>query len=412
MNKKISKIFAVALAFVLCFAMATPAFAAGNYTGMTGTDHLTTTFDKYLVMDSNAKVPNVKFNFSITAGTPLPAANGKFEVLKGVFSEDGSKPSISNSGVVSFASNDATFTTATAASGDYVKGDLTNKKYAKQTAVIDFTGVVFKEPGVYRYVITEDTTAKQGIVYDTAATRILDVYVEDASTDTAKLLKIAGYVFHATATQPDVDSVKFGTAENTAAENTAASDYKSQGFTNEYISHDLTFKKTVSGNQASRDKYFKFTVTITGALPNTKYNVNITNAEAAPSGNSATTYTNMENPSEIETDATGAVTQTFYLQHNQYITIEGLTDGALWEITEDAEGYKSTVVAKEGETALAGAADTDGIHSDSSAAFDNYREGVVPTGVLLTVAPFAVLMLVGIAGAVAIILKKKRTSDK
>ena len=37
-------------------------------------------------------------------------------------------------------------------------------------------------------------------------------------------------------------------------------DDKTDGFTNEYKSKDLVFKKEVVGNQASRDKYFEFTL--------------------------------------------------------------------------------------------------------------------------------------------------------
>lgn len=43
---------------------------------------------------------------------------------------------------------------------------------------------------------------------------------------------------------------------------------------------------------------------------------------------------------------------------------------------------------------------------DTNVTFTNTRGGVIPTGVIITVAPFAALMLVGIAGA-AVILKKK-----
>lgn len=399
MNKKISKILAVALAFVLCFAMAAPAFAAGNYTGMaTESDKTSTTFDKYLVMDADANVPAVMFSFTIAAGTGVAAGTGTVAVLPGVMT-----PTPPTVGTAVFTSTTEAKTTLQ--TGDEVDFNASTQKYAKQQVTVDFSGVTFTEPGIYRYVITETAGTVKGIVNDTNNVRYLDVYVEDASTDSAKLLKIAGYVLHT------VEDATVAAGSNMGADRDQTY-VKSKGFTNQYITHDLTFSKTVSGNQASRDKYFAFTVSITDALPNTKYSVNITGAEAKSGTNAATIADNagQTNVTEIETDEFGAVTKTFYLQHGQSITIEGLTDGAKWEITENAEDYKSSVVAKEGETPLAGAADTDGIHDDSTAAFTNTREGVVPTGVLLTVAPFAVLMLVGIAGIVAVLLKKKRAS--
>ena len=42
----------------------------------------------------------------------------------------------------------------------------------------------------------------------------------------------------------------------------AYTDKKSQGFTNSFDTSDLTLRKQVTGNQASRDKYFEFTLNI------------------------------------------------------------------------------------------------------------------------------------------------------
>ena len=403
MNKKrFSKVFALALAFVLCFAMAIPAFAAGtNYTGMTGTaDKFKTTFDKYLVMDADANVPNVEFSFSIEPGARIAAGSNTVAILPGVMT-----PTVGKAMFTSTTGANPTLVT-----GDEVDFDSNTQKYAKQQVTVDFTGVQFTEPGIYRYVITENTCSVKGIVTD-ANPRYLDVYVEDASTSDAKLLTIAGYVIHTVADA----TVAAGTDKG--ADQTQ-SYVKSKGFTNKYITHDLTFSKAVTGNQASRDKYFAFTVKIEGALPNTTYNVNLINADAKSGKNAATIAENTEknNKSSIITDASGNAEETFYLQHGQSIKIEGLTDGAVWTITENAEDYKASVSVNNGAATAANSATSDnadteevkeGITADTTVDFTNKREGVVPTGVLLAVAPFAILMLIGIAGVVFVTLKKK-----
>ena len=402
--KRFSKILAVVLAFVLCFAMAMPAFAAGTiYTGMTGdADSFKTTFDKYLVMDKGASVPAAEFTFTIAPGKGATAGNGTVAILPGVMT-----PTV---GKAVFASNTGTNTTLQ--TGDEVTFNSATQKYAKQLVTVDFTGVQFTEPGIYRYVISENSCSVKGIVID-ANPRYLDVYVEDATgIDGVKKLTIAGYVLHTVANA----SVAAGTGMGAAESQTYV---KSKGFTNQYIAHDLTFSKAVDGNQASRDKYFAFTVKIEGALPTTSYNVNINNADAISGTNSATIAANAgkTNATAITTDGNGNAEVTFYLQHGQSITIEGLTDGTVWTITENEEDYKASVSVNKGTSTDANHATSDnaatvevkeGITADTTVDFTNSRAGVVPTGVFLTVAPFAIILFVGIAGVAMVLLKKKR----
>ena len=91
MNKKFSKFLAAGLTTVICLASAVvPVFAAGsNYSETIGTKtgiEKYTTFDKYLVMDEGANVPNVEFAYAITAGAHInySVENQVFEVLSGV----------------------------------------------------------------------------------------------------------------------------------------------------------------------------------------------------------------------------------------------------------------------------------------------------------------------------------------
>lgn len=390
---------------------ATPVLAAGSNYSTTIEGTKTTTFDKYLVMDQDANVPNASFTYAVTAGTAQTYnVQGKtFEVLAGV---DADKVTITDQDTATagyqlvFAPSDTTVQTANSLVKDY---DNATQKYATKTATVDFSAVAFTEPGVYRYVITESGT-NQGVTNDTDLTRALDVYVQDASTSTEKKLSIAGYVLHSTET----GAIAIG--ENNQL-SYSDGDTKTQGFTNTYDTSNLTFRKEVSGNQASHDKYFAFTVTISNAVPGTKYAVDLTNADNTSGSNAATITANQSktNPTEMvavadsANSANGTVTATFYLQHGQEITIKGLAKDTAYTVTENAEDYTSTPKGVTGYTD-----NTSGsiVSTDIKTSYLNTRNGIIPTGVLMTVAPFAVITLIGGCGVASVVLKRRKKDDE
>lgn len=385
----------------------TTVFAAGtNYGTIEGTK--TTTFDKYLVMDSQANVPNATFSYAVTAGNAkvYNVAGKKFQVLAGV---DVGK--ITMAGVGTTAANTIAYTPADTTANDentMVKNyDKTTEKYAKKTAELDFSNVQFTEPGVYRYIITESGT-NQAITNDADLTRVLDVYVEDATgTDSVKKLKIAGYVLHASE-----DEITLGEDWGTTGTNPTG---KSQGFTNSYDTSDLTLRKQVTGNQASRDKYFEFTLNIENAQPNTKYDVVIDDADAISGTNAATIEANagQANVRSITTDGAGKATQKFYLQHGQQVTVQGIAKDTTYAVTENTEDYKSTANKADAHVveikANTDSAEVNGTiaSKDLTTGYLNTRDGVIPTGVIMTVAPFAAVTLLGAAGMVTIKMRKK-----
>lgn len=398
--------------------------AAGTNYGTTIEGTKTTTFDKFLVMDKQANVPNATFTYAVTAGNAkaYDVAGKKFQVLAGV---DADKITMAGVGAADAAANSIVFKqgdgsdTHDTTKDEYVKDiDTAKQKYALKTATLDFSAVQFTEPGVYRYIITEDGT-NQGITNDADLTRVLDVYVNDASADVdgtfTKKLTIAGYVLHSNVDdEPDVAA-----GENFGSTG-AYTDKKSQGFTNSYDTSDLTLRKQVTGNQASRDKYFEFTLNIDKAQPNTKYDVVIDEADATSKANAATIEANAgkTNVTSITTDAAGKATQKFYLQHGQQVTVQGLAKDTTYAVTENTEDYKSTA-----NTAAAPVveikADTDSAEvngtiasKDLTTGYLNTRDGVIPTGVIMAVAPFAVVTLLGGAGVVTMMMKKNKKEDE
>lgn len=400
---------AIALASVMTMSMGAPVFAAEYNTVIGGT--ATTTFDKYLVMDKQAEVPNASFTYAVTAGKAkaYDVKGKKFEVLAGVDADKvtmagvgGTTEAATAANTIVFKQGDATLNNENALVKNY---DKATEKYAKKTATLDFSKCKFTEPGIYRYIVTE-SGKNQGVTNDADATRVVDVYVNDASDGKGYKLTIAGYVLHSNA--DDAPDVSLGENNGSAG---AYVGTKSQGFTNSYDTSDITIRKEVSGNQASRNKYFEFTVNIAGAVPGTVYDVDLTKAETTTQSNAATIKDNegKTNPATLTVGKDGTVTQKFYLAHGQEIKIQGIAKDSTYNVTENAEDYKSTAA---GVTDYTDATNGTVVSTDLKTSYLNTRDGVIPTGVIMTVAPFAAVTLLGGVGAVTMVMKKRKSSEE
>ena len=464
-----------------------PVKAADGYSDMNGTQLTadittlnTTQLKKILEIEDGANIPACSFTMTASAGKAADSTADTLPVLAGVHPEkivwnvvkaDGTADNSVTTGAestnIAYVANQVTLGENNAATGAKLSADTDNvvitdgnsaTYFAEKAVQLDFSGCGFTEPGIYRYIITETQTADSantGITNDTAQTRTIDVYVEDASYYTRtvssaegadpvtysysfqKKLKIAGCVMYV-GTQ-EAGPAKTGTAgtETTLEDNTSkvtpnghevANAVKSVGFKNSYTTHDLTFNKTVTGNQGSKDKYFKFTVAITGAVAGTVYDVDLTDADEKTGSNEATLtdYREQDNSKTITVGTDGTVSQDFYLQHGQQIVIKGLAEGTGYTITENAEDYTADAAisgdtktndgkADEATIKLTKNAMTDSyIQADTVIAFTNDRSGIIPTGIISTVAGSVGIVALGIAGFAGgmIYLKKKKSEDE
>lgn len=404
--------------------MAMPAKAA-SYTPIAGTS---CNFNKYLIMDSGDSVPNATFSFTVAPGQAVSAStsgNAVMEVMAGI-----GTPTIAD---VTFAPGDETATSAgsnidvarnqearTGTAGtDTVQLDE-GEKYATKQATVSFSGITFPEPGIYRYVISETANADHaaaGIIHDTDTDRILDVYVVDNNGS----LEVASYVLHTNASNPVINTT-MGSADVAAAGN-ALSD-KTDGFTNEYSSKDLKIEKEVTGNQASKDKYFEFTVKATNVADTDTYVVSLANdnnadtndgSADATSGEAKTGGTIAANAGKTNpTTVTGAQLKSeagvkFYLQHGQSIVIRGLAPNAGYTVTENAEDYASA--PKNGDTNSGTIGTVAGSNKMATAGFTNTRDGIIPTGVVSAVAGGIALLGVG-AGGYTLLSARKKDRDE
>ena len=388
----------VALATMLA---AIPAWAV--YTPVIG-DNTTMNFNQYVIVDSDARVPAVTFTYRIIPGAAVAADadNHKPAVLAGV-----GTPTVGNA---AFTSNQTAFDEVQ--SGDNLTL-ASGKKYAKQTVNVNFSNVSFSQPGIYRYVLEAQTSdANKAVAYDTqvgsgntAGIRYIDVYVVDNNGS----LSVSEYVMHTT-TEVAATSQQSGDVSD-----------KSTSIVNTVTSYDVSFGKEVTGNQGSKDKYFKFVFSIDTAQAYTGYEVDIRGADAEPHKTDATKYetSQMSNPAVITTDENGRKQTAFYLKDGQYITVKGLPAGCHYALTEDAEDYTSTggisAINNAGNTAYpdptTDATSGPGLNGDIMTGYTNDRSGTVPTGVIIAVAPFAV-GLVGFGAAAAVLASRKNQDEE
>ena len=478
----------------------------------------TTVLKKVLEVDDDTTIPQCSFTITASAGNALEGDANHLQVFAGVgydkivwndmtvssnaFSTaETSSTTQTSSDTIAYTANrvttgvtDAQITSTTALSTTTDKvviskgGD--NTYYAEKEIQLDFSNCGFTEPGVYRYTLTETTTASSpntGVTNDTNDKRTLDVYVADASYYTrtgegttaspyvytlVPQLRIEGYVMYVgevkgapangekTAGATPEGTLEDGTAfsaakgfkngaEATIAENnTGDTATKSVGFKNEYHTNELKISKTVTGNQGSKDKYFKFTLKTTTSATNlpddsvfyisqdtekTNYSRTLTGTDKP---NSATDYTNgtigTANTQTANSDGTFSFTAAqlrtgidLYLQHDQFVTITGLPNGIDYTITEVPEDYTASYTAGGVDTitadsesngtwsgtalAISNNAVTDSyLHGDAEAKFSNDKTGTIRTGILLSVAAPAGVGIVVIGGIVYLLIKNKR----
>ena len=419
MRKTKVKVGAFIAATALAVSSIVPAFAATSYTAVAGTS---CNFNKYLIMDSGDTVPNATFSFTVAPGaavSPDTSSNDVMEVMAGV-----GTPTIAD---VTFAPGDATSTSAgtnidvaraasdrqsglTAANGVQLEA---GEKYATKQATVDFSSVSFNEPGIYRYIVTETAnTAHEaaGLMHDNDVDRVLDVYV----TDNNGALEVASYVLHTNVSNP-VIGTDMGSADATTPGTPLAD--KTDGFTNEYNTKDLRIVKDVTGNQASRDKYFELTVTATNVADADSFAVSIAddsdanttdgNADqvsgAAKTGGTIAANAGKTNPGTV-TGAQLKAGQKFYLQHGQNIVIRGLPLNASYTLTENAEDYKSAAMSGKTNSGVIGT--VAGNSKVAEAGFLNTRGGTIPTGVAVY-AGAGVVMLIAVAAAFTLTRKNK-----
>ena len=415
MKRRFSAMLAVLVILALVMSIAAISASAVNNTPVNGPASVQ--FKKYLVVPGDAYIPNTVVTFAIAPGTAIAADASHMAVYAG--------PTGATVNTVPFAPTDTTYTTVQ--TGDILdSSELTGgKKYAKQTATINLSACSFTEPGVYRYNLTEvsSTDTAVGLAADPL---YLDVYV---TSNDAGVLAVSSTVLHNNAAAPARNATS-GSGDVANAGDAVAD--KVDGFVNHYPTGTISIAKEVDGNQASRDKYFAVTVTLDNLVPGNKYTVDYTtggaDATIAADPNDATTVISgaTTQPATLTVpDGATSITQVFYIRDGQTISILGLPMGTTYNIVENEEDYTPAVTvtgdnddtdptASEATIAAANNGASGDIDENDAntilVTFTGTRAGIIPTGVIMAIAPFAIGLCLFGAVIIFLIGKKRRSA--
>ncbi len=165
---------------------------------------------------------------------------------------------------------------------------------------------------------------------------------------------------------------------------------KKDDFDNLYSAGELEVHKDVEGIMGNKDKYFEFTVQLTGEEGKTYQD------SYAITGGSYDA-----NPDSIEIRPGETTEATFYLKDDDTIHIENLPYGVEYKVSETpVADYVTTETGTEGEVDEA----------VEQANFTNTKGGIVDAGVVLDSAPY-LFTLTGAAG-VGLLLTLRRRHQK
>ncbi|MBY4797131.1 hypothetical protein K6V98_01970 [Collinsella sp. AGMB00827] len=184
--------------------------------------------------------------------------------------------------------------------------------------------------------------------------------------------------------------------------------------------NNLKITKTVNGDFGDRTRPFQFHLTLTKP----------TTATAA----AATAYVYNADNNKASNDVltfTYGTSQAFTLKHGQYLKFEdGMVDGTTYVLTEDgvpsytaaattvmgggsgvaankAADGRSAISAGNGVYAAAGATNAGANTADVTNTFAE----VTPTGIAISVLPFAVMVLIPVAAAAAWVISRRRSGE-
>ena len=290
--------------------------------------------------------------------------------------------------------------------------------YTAKSIIVDFTKVVFDAPGVYRYKMIETSDNEYLASSATeAAPLYFDVWVERKSgtpgTDDYGNFKVAGVIAHTSNTL-------------TVTNKTVSTKTSYLESISKQASLNLTVKHSANGNQASKIESFKYEVDLTGGTPNSNVIYTLSTGESGT----------------IQLDNTGAAAKTFDLTDGDSFVIKHIgqgtgytakaTDAAQTKMTSlgvTTGAYIEDIAAdilsdrktndKGNATAIGTTTDikslktseysiTDSyLNSDTIVDFKIYKQGTIPTGIILNVAPYAAVLLAGAFGLIIFVMKKR-----
>lgn len=361
---KLKKLFAGIVAVAMMATMAIPVFA--TQIPETDTDNGTNTTIESNV--TNGNITLTKEYKNVNAATTSQAETFTF-VIKSSTDPSKKTTTLPANGLVVSTSSALTAGGTTAAAGAISTGTA--------TIPVGESGLNITKPGVYYYTVTENDGGKQGVDYD----------------DRALNMKVtAGYK------NDNDDFLTYWVALSRTDEN--GKEVKTNDkFENTYSAGTLEVRKNIVGLEGDRAKKFDFKIvfsgvagtTFSGKLGETDYNITIP-------------------------DSGSYTLDGFQMTDESIITFTNVPYGVTYTIYEKPENYSATVdknALTQGEDGWYYYSSTgEGVNvATARVTVTNALGGTVDTGVILDNAPYIALLTIVAAGAVVMIMKKRRNYE-
>lgn len=349
---KLKKLFAGVVAAAMIATMSFPAFAA-RPTPNVGSDGLVTITKKYTVTGSEEKkAPAETFTFTVTPGAKVNGAEKTVE-----------------------KSEATTIPTMAANSNEKTVAFTALTEDGTGTFTVDVANLNIKKPGMYYYTVTETPSNTAGVDY--AAKSMIMVIT-------------AGY-----ADDGEDSSLSYWAALH---DSTNYND-KNSKFENTYTAGSLKVTKKVTGSLGDKDKKFNVDVTFTAPAGKTvKSTITYVNngvESIAPDAWKLNTTTNQyEAKVTVELAHKGSVQFNNIPKDVTYIVEE--QDYSREEYTATYEGDKSGTIANDVK---------------STTITNNKGDDNIDTGVILDNAPYILMLAVVAAGAMTLVIKKRREEE-
>lgn len=357
LNKTIGRVATTLVATAMLASLAAvPAFAAGDDGDTSGTTGTTVT-----KLETTGNTVTFKKLIDMTNATGAGVPTGNFTFTVGV-------PTSVGTGETQGQVADIESVTATSDGSD-----------EELTGTITFADDAFDAVGTYVYTLQENDGGNPDIDYHES-----DVYT----------LRVT--VLNASSTNPDGETFVIGDV-TLQGENG-----KTDTITNEYTTYDLTVTKTVTGDWGVASDSFTFDI---------EFNNVPASATSFTMDGQEKTFASILNEGKYKTQ----FTLTGVTGGNS-IKFEGLPSGVTYTITEENVGAAAGY-----QTSAKGTGDTDytegkvyngdmmvsDVAQDITVDYTNTRDPGPATGIVMDVAPYALLVVIAAAGCF-VFLRKRR----
>ena len=398
MRKNLNKLATLALSGMMVMSMAVPAFAQD------------VPFQKRVHTDGKTLAPNTTFNFKVTPAAQ--AGTYKFE-KDGKNVTEATKPGPANGVTITgakFAPEEKKF-------GDVTGDDKLGERYGifKSNATIHVDESKFGDLGYYEYDMEEVNNEYEGIYYTKSKFKIYVLKYVDTDGATKFITKVV----RVQKANGEADNTKVEGVDNNYGRELPPPEIpdippytppETPGTPPESpydTTHEVTVRKRILGKVANHSDKFEFYVTVVPGDRNGQKGAELYNVE--PEGD--------VNLNGIKAFTASSESAKIVVGDNGGFTITGLTKGDKVFVREGATTYVMTAGAVAGKESYIKELDVQGLTASFNAVKDdaevdikNTKDVTTPTGIVMNVAPYA--MMLAVAGGLGVVFMNRKKEEE